>query len=123
METTDALGDLLLKKGLVPSRYVLDLNHALTLPVTMELPPPWNLPSRLFRFPIEVSEPIAGEGRRIGLMHPPLSEHPFVQHVAAELGRNLDPAGAPNAHGVSKQHDAMWWHAVDLITRRAVARG
>ncbi len=111
----DELGELLIGKGFVPNDFVLDLNHSLTVPHDMELPAPWNLPSRLFRFPIEVSE-ARGEGRRIGLMHPLLGEHPFVQRVAAELGAELDPNGAPNAHGVSKQPTGLWWHAVDLIS-------
>jgi len=81
---------------------------------SLQLPAPWNLPSRLFRFPIEVSE-AREEGRRIGLMHPLLGDHPFVQRVAAELGMELDPNGAPNAHGVSKQRTGLWWHAVDLV--------
>ncbi|MEG8103620.1 hypothetical protein, partial [Xanthomonas hortorum] len=111
----DALGGLLIDKGFAPSDFVLDLNRSLTVPHNMALPAPWNLPSRLFRFPIEVSE-ARGKGRRIGLMHPLLGEHPFVQLVAAELGAALDPNGAPNAYGYSKQRTALWWHAVDLIS-------
>jgi len=116
MTNNDALGDCLIEKGFVASRYVLDLNHGLMVPVDMDLPAPWNLPSRLFRFPIAVSEPDDNGVRRIELIHPLLGEHPFVQCVAAELGVSLNPDGAPNEYGVGKQGTAIWWHAVDLVT-------
>ena len=114
----DELGDRLVAKGFVPSRYVLDLNHGLMVPVDMTLPAPWNLPSRLFQFPIEVSEPRDGEPQQIGLVHPLLGDHPFVQRVAADLQISLNPDGAPNAHGVGKHSTALWWHAVDLVIAR-----
>ncbi len=82
---TNTNTDQLLKSGLVLSEYVLDLNHNLNVPWKLSLPAPWNLPSRLFQFPIEVSEPVDGQ-RRIGLMHPLLKDHPWVQHVERELG-------------------------------------
>jgi len=115
-DARDELGELLIEKGFVPSGFILDLNHSITVPHDMELPAPWNLPSRLFRFPIEVSEAREGRPRRIGLMHPLLGDHPFVQHVAAELGVELDPNGAPNAYGYSKAPTGLWWHAVDLVS-------
>lgn len=112
----NALIDRLIAKGLAPSVFVLHLNHSLTFPPDMELPPPWDLHSRLFRFPIEVAEPSGERPGRIGLMHPLLVDHPFVRRVAADLGMALDPQGAPNAYGVSKQAAARWWHAVDLVS-------
>lgn len=115
-DVRDYLGEALIEKGFAPNGFVLDLNHSLTVPYEMELPAPWNLPSRLFRFPIEVCEATKDRPRRIGLMHPLLGEHPFVQRVAAELGIELDPNGAPNAYGVSKQRTGLWWHAVDLVS-------
>ena len=112
----DELGELLVEKGLVPNGFVLDLNHSLTVPYDMELSAPWNLPSRLFRFPIEVSRARKGQPRRIGLMHPELAAHPFVQQAEAALGFKLDPNGAPNEYGYSKTRTGLWWHAVDLIS-------
>jgi len=106
----------LLEWGLAPSRYILDLNNTLAVPHEMALPPPWDLPSRLFRFPIELGDVAADGTRSIGLMHPHLSEHPFVQHVSATLGMPLNLNGAPNVYGVSKQPLARWWHAVDLVS-------
>lgn len=111
----DELGEAIIAKGFAPNDFVLDLNRSLTVPHDMELPHPWNLPSRLFRFPIEVSEGRRGS-RRVGLMHPLLGGHPFVQRVREALGVELDPMGAPNEHGVSKQRTGLWWHAVDLVT-------
>ncbi len=111
----DELGDVLVAKGFVANRFVLDLNHHLSVPGGMALEAPWNLPSRLFRFPIEVSEPVDGM-RRIGLMHPLLAAHPWVQVVEKALGVKLDTRGAPNGCGVSNTRSATWWHAVDLVT-------
>lgn len=115
-ETTqrDELGDTLVAKGFVPNTFILDLNGSLTVPHTMELPAPWNLPSRLFRFPISVEG--RGGDRRIGLAHPLLGEHPFVQLVAAELGAALDPAGVDQPGGFCAQRQGTWWHAVDLVS-------
>ena len=115
-EPHDELGERLIAIGLVASRYVLDLNGSLSVPHDMDLPPPWNFPSRLFQFPIEIGELRPGHARRIGLMHPLLRDHPFVAHVEASLGIALDPGGAPNAYGYSQCPTALWWHAVDLVS-------
>lgn len=115
-ELRDELGELLIEKGFAPNDFVLGLNQSLTVPYEMDLPAPWNLPSRLFRFPIEVSAPTKDRPRRIGLMHPLLADHPFVRLVAAALPIALDPGGAPNEHGYSKCRTGLWWHAVDLIS-------
>lgn len=112
----DDLGERLIACGLVSGGYALDLNRSLSIPRDMVLPPPWNLPSRLFQFPIEVGELLPDGSRAIGLMHPLLSDHPFVAHVEACLGMTLDPGGAPNRHGYSKCSTALWWHAVDLVS-------
>jgi len=113
---TETHDDLLLELGVAPSRYFLDINRRLTVPRDMVLPSPWNLPSRLFQFPIELGDAAKDGTRSIGLAHPLLGEHPFVRCVAAALGLELDPNGAPSAHGVSGQRTSSWWHAVDLVT-------
>jgi hypothetical protein len=112
----DAVGEALMQTGLVPNVFILDLNHTLTVPSDMEMPYPWNLPSRLFTFPIEVTDQAEDGTRRIGLLHPLLVEHPFVKHVETTLNIQLDRHGAPNEYGYSKAGLGMWWHAVDLIT-------
>ena len=111
----DALGEQLVAEGLAGSAYLLSINRTLSVPHGFELPAPWNLPSRLFRFPIEVSQPTKERPRRIGLMHPDLGGHPFVQHVEAVLGIALDRDGAPNEYGHSNTALGLWWHACDLI--------
>lgn len=110
----DELGERLIAAGLEHNEFLLDLNRSLSVPHDWKLPAPWNLPSRLFRFPIEVSENLEG-GRRIGLIHPALVDHPYVQHVSQVLGMEIPAEGAPNRHGYSKQALGLWWHAVDLI--------
>lgn len=111
----DEIGDRLIAEGLAHNSFLLDLNHALTVPHDWTLPAPWNLPSRLFRFPIEVSEYQQG-GRRLGLMHPALVDHPFVKHVSQVMGMAIPAGGAPNPYGYTKTGLGMWWHAVDLIS-------
>jgi hypothetical protein len=107
------LGAALIARGLVENEFVLNLNRGLTVPYELELPYPWNLPSRAFRFPIEVSE---DRPRRIGLVHPRLIDHPWVQTVQEAIGQKIDPEGVPNDCGFSKRALAPWWHAVDLIS-------
>lgn len=112
----DRLATQIVERGLAASTFLLDINRSLAVPHDFPLHYPWNLPSRLFQFPIEVSA-AAGDGtRRIGLMHPLLAAHPFVQHVEAALGLALDTHGAPNGYGVSKARTGQWWHAVDLVS-------
>ncbi len=113
----DPVANQILGAGLVPSRYVLDLNHNLSVPweLSLSYPAPWNLPSRLFQFPIEVSEPIDGQ-RRLGLTHPLLKDHPWVKYVEQKLGLSLEPGCAPNEFGYSDTGRALWWHAVDLVS-------
>lgn len=112
--TRDELGERLIAEGFEHNEFLLDLNRALSVPHDWVLPAPWNLPSRLFRFPIEVGEFRDG-GRQIGLMHPALVDHPYVQHVSQVLGMAIPAGGAPNDHGYSKQAVGLWWHAVDLV--------
>jgi hypothetical protein len=109
----DELGEKLIAAGFAPNEFILNLNHALTTPAGMKLPAPYNLPSRLFRFPIETQ--IGKDGKRhIGLMHPCLGDHPFVKQVSRAIGGRIDLEGAPNAYGYT-QAPATWWHACDLI--------
>lgn len=112
----DALGELLVAKGFAPNLVVLDINHALDVPRGFALPAPWDLPSRMFRFPIEVCRPDGEHPRKIGLRHPFLADHPYVRHVEALLGFEIDRNGAPNRHGYTTAPTALWWHAVDLIS-------
>jgi hypothetical protein len=111
----DLIGERIIAAGFAPNDFILDLNRALTVPHDWNLPAPWNLRSRLFQFPIEVGEFREG-GRRLGLMHPALVDHPFVKHVSQVLGIAIPPGGAPNNCGYSKTGLGTWWHAVDLMS-------
>ena len=112
----DTLGVALVEKGFAPNLAILDINNSLSVPHDFELPAPWNLPSRMFRFPIEVCRPDGDQSRKIGLRHPRLVDHPYVRHVETLLGFEVDRNGAPNRHGYSSGPTACWWHAVDLVT-------
>lgn len=112
----DELGEKIIEAGFAPNAFLLDMNGAISVSRGFELPAPWNLPSRLFRFPIEICKPRGDRPRTIGLRHPDLAAHPFVQHVTATLGVELDPHGAPNEYGYSTCEAGLWHHAVDLIT-------
>lgn len=114
--TSDPLGVLLVEKGFAPSLAVLSLNSTLRVPQDFGLPAPWNLPSRMFRYPIEVCGADGDRPIRIGLRHPLLADHPYVRHVEAALGLALDRNGAPHRHGYSTAPAARWWHAVDLVS-------
>src|SRR3546814_2121119 len=70
----DQLGDQIIAAGFAPNGFVLDINEALDVPRDFPLSAPWNLPSRLFQFPIEVIRAEQDEPRKIGLRHPLRSE-------------------------------------------------
>ena len=112
----DPLAEALIEHKFVPNEFILDLNKGLTIPAGLERPYPWNLPSRLFIFPIEVTDQAKDGSRKIGLLHPLLAEHPFVRQVEQTLSLAIDPNGAPNEYGYSKIRAGSWWHAVDLIS-------
>jgi hypothetical protein len=111
----DTLGVALVEKGFAPNLAILDINNSLSVPHGLDLPAPWNLPSRMFRFPIEVCRPDDNQPRTLGLRHPLLADHPYVRHVEALLGFEIARNGAPNRHGYSTAPTARWWHAVDLV--------
>src|SRR3546814_1036089 len=112
---TDTLGEVLVAKGFAPNLVVLDINNSLSVPHCFGMEKPWDLPSRMFRFPIESCRPDGDQPRKIGLRHPLLADHPYVRHVEAALGMEIDRHGAPNRYGYTDAPTARWWHAVDLI--------
>lgn len=118
----DELGEAIIAAELAPNDYLLRINR--TISPSYDAPDygdPWNLPSRMFRFPIETHEPERGPDgqdypRVIGLMHPLLADHPFVKEVEAKLGFEISREPVANAYGYSKARTALWWHAVDLAS-------
>lgn len=115
-DATDELGTTLIAAGFARNSLLLNMNGSLSVPADFPLEAPWNLPSRLFEFPIEVVRPEGDSPRKIGLMHPRLADHPFVQHVERTLGITIAREGVTNCHGFSNRRHALWWHAVDLIS-------
>ena len=115
-QQADELGDRIIAAGFAANAFLLDINGALDVPHGFPLPAPWNLPSRLFEFPIEVIRAEQGEPRKIGLRHPLLAAHPFVQHVESVLGIEIAREGVTNRYGYSDRAHALWHHAVDLIS-------
>jgi hypothetical protein len=114
MKKTDRpLEDILIEAGFTPGRYQLEINHSLQCDNT-GFDDPWNLPSRLMQFPLEVQ--LGKDGQfHIGLMHPLIGDHPFVKQVAEAIKpHKINPDGAPSAVGHSAA-PAAWWHACDLI--------
>lgn len=110
------LADVLIAEGFVPNEYLLDTNHTLEVPAGEALGDPWDLPSRLFRFPLEVQQRKDGK-YHIGLMHIRLCEHPFVRRVQKAIRpHKIRNCGAPNQCGYT-QAPATWWHAIDLISQ------
>jgi hypothetical protein len=112
---TEELGALLIAKGFAPNEFILSNDG--TLRATLHAwAPPWNLPSRMFQFPLEVQRSRPDQKWRVGLMHPLLRDHPFVKQVARAIRPfKIARDGAPNDCGYSKTKTALWWHAVDLI--------
>lgn len=92
----------LIEHGLVPNAALLRLNSSVRVPPSFELAAPWNLPSRLFQFPLRLTN----DG--VEMSTPDLAEHPFVRHVSRLLNQGLETQISA-AHATS-----MWWHAVDL---------
>jgi hypothetical protein len=115
-QQADELGDQIIAAGFAPNGFLLDINGALDVPRVFPLSAPWNLPSRLFQFPIEVIRAEQDEPRKIGLRHPLLAAHPFVQHVENTLGIEIAREGVTNRYGYSNRTHSLWHHAVDLIS-------
>lgn len=113
----DQLGRAIIAAGFAHNVYQLDSNGP-TVPRIEAAP--WNLPSRLFTFPLVHNAPRRlPDGkttpRTIALKHPLLRDHPGVQHVAATLGIEIGEDQDGFAFGSGR--NGQWHHAVDLIDR------
>jgi hypothetical protein len=104
----DPLADALVAHGFATNAFMLTLG-GIRAANTMELAYPWSLPSRMFQFPVELSNEHEEGPRRIFVRHPLLTEHPLVKHIEATIGIKI------SADDLSHEH-AEWWHAVDLIS-------
>lgn len=108
------LAERLVALGLTPNGYMLEANGTIQVPRDFPLAAPFDLPSRLFRFPVEYRQASAKAPEALGLLHPLLVDHPYVIHMQQQLGAAIPPGGAPNDHGYSRTRGAAWWHACDL---------
>lgn len=119
-EHPDVLGHSLIKHDLAPNLCILDINGALQADDQGDAFP-WNLPSRLMRFPIvygrasfdDSGRPIE---RAISLMHPDLGAHPFVQKVQGLLSIEIPYLEGVRINCGNKL--AAYHHAVDLISEQ-----
>ncbi|MDX0275734.1 hypothetical protein GOC21_17590 [Sinorhizobium meliloti] len=109
---SDPLADALIAAELAPNTYILHLNRGLTNPAALDLP------SRLFRFPVEFmdAERNGGESRLL-LRHPLLWQVPqvseFIADIEAKTG--IRPVWEPlDEFGRDFGDQWRWYHAVDL---------
>lgn len=112
-KTLKPLGEILVDEGFVANQFLLDNNRSLQATAADLTEDPWNLPSRLMQFPLEVLKD--KDGYHIGLMHPLLAAHPFVKRVAAAIRPHRIEHNLASKWGGAVHARAMWWHAVDLI--------
>ncbi len=79
-------------------------------------PHPFNLPSRMFTFPMKTLRGADGV-RRIAMLHPRLCDHPLVKEVQAKGYEFSSPDECVNLSGTALSffEHGTWWHAVDLI--------
>jgi hypothetical protein len=99
----------LIAAGLVPNDFILHLNRG---PYNEDEIP---APSRLYRHPLEYFEPERDGQEGTYLLHPALSELPFVKRVEAAIGQTI-PYRENDEFGRPMTYRAKWWHAVDLMT-------
>ncbi|WP_084044204.1 N6-adenosine-specific RNA methylase IME4/ParB-like chromosome segregation protein Spo0J [Ensifer sp. WSM1721] len=108
----DPLAEAIIAAGLAPSAYILNLNRGLTNPATLDLP------SRLFRFPVEfmAADRSGGESRLL-LRHPLLWQILQVSDFLAEIEQKIGvrPTWEPlDEFGRDFGEQWRWYHSVDL---------
>lgn len=109
-----SLADKLMATGFVPNAYILELNRGLTNPN------PCDLPSRLFRFPVEyMDEKRTGGEARLLLRHPLLFQYlpvaDFLDAIEEKTGVRPEWSDT-DEFGRDFGSQGRWWHAVDLCT-------
>lgn len=112
----DPIGEALTSLGIVRGSALLDMDECLMVPHAFKLGHPWNLPSRLFIFPIGVTKCRAREQRQLYLLHPELRPHPFVEWIEQKLNVEILSDPPANADSMITASDRQWQHALDLVT-------
>lgn len=110
----DPLRDALIAAGFAPNGYILDLNRGVSIDG------PVDLPSRLFRFPVEyMDRKRTGAESRLLLRHPLLRDYPavaaFLDDIEAKTGFRAEWADQ-DEFGRDFGAQGRWWHAVDLCS-------
>lgn len=115
----DRIAERLVADGFFPNEYHVEHDGSFaTWRTEREYAYPWNLPSRLFKFPAHTD--LGPDGvRRIGLLHPLLIDHPLVKEIIAKGYDICSAEECVNECDVPLSHisHGEWWHAVDLIER------
>ena len=112
----DPIGERLIADGFAANSFLLDLNGVRAAYEHEPYSFPWNLPSRLFTWPVDTRRGPDGV-RRITLRHPLLVEHPFAQELLAKGYELCPPEECIDEYGGVEWNGNLgtWWHAVDLI--------
>ncbi|MBW6533184.1 hypothetical protein KZ820_20780 [Sphingomonas sp. RRHST34] len=110
----DEVGAKLLELGLCTAYELTHEKTHIGARDCASLPSPWNLPSRLIQYPLDMTAPHGDVPRRIALRHPALAGHPLVQQIADATGVEVEPYGLSNRHGIRNDY-GEYHHAVDLI--------
>lgn len=110
----DRVAEALIASGFAPNTYILELNRGLTNDR------PLDLPSRLFRFPVEfMDRKRTGGESRLLLRHPDLSNYPpvaaFLDDVETKTGIKVEWSPV-DEFGRDISAHWRWLHAVDLCT-------
>lgn len=108
VQARDSLVDALIERGYAPNEYVLNLNR--WIDVTFG-----DLPSRLFKHPIEyVGSDRQKDGRgRLWLRHPDFADTPFIDEIERAVG--VRPYWTPVDEFGRDRNIGRFWHAIDLL--------
>lgn len=104
------LAQRIIAAGFAANECMLNINCAIQMSNDFQPGQPWDMPSRLFRFPIATDSCDGGKGVKVSLLHPLLAEHPFVRHVEETLGIAIEPDDSTVGAEMG-----LWWHAIDMV--------
>lgn len=105
----DPLVEKLIETGYASNAYVLDINRSINIECG-------DLPSRLFRFPIEFVDRSRQEDgiSKLWLQHSDLAGMEFVDRIERDTG--CRPVWSPVDEFDRERRQGAFWHAIDLLT-------